>query len=422
MSDEGVKTGIFGSIGSGASRRDEYSTADRIGGWAAYKAMWSGHFSKALFLSLLTLVFVIPAIVWVILQDVIGINVGLSAPFNIFDGLGYPGPDIVGEWGMDAAEELGNLLYYNAAVLQYSVLIPCIAVAGVGLGAMAYVARLFMYGEMKVFRPFLRGIACNWASGLIGGALCGAGVFLLMYANYSFTLHGWGMVGRVFAIIGCALLIALLAIYSYYLVNLSSAYKMSFAKKLRDSLLLTFAHFPQNMLACLVAALYVGAMLLLGLLFGSSQMSMLPWVLMFFLGFYGITAAFVAVDQGAFAKYISEGVTERETKLRNEQFYAAKREKKRMMKEAEAAGETVPGAKKQPAHYVNPKKKKSAKSDGGKPRAETVPVEEKPVSGYTADEMKKMEEDRLKVAELASGERKEASGLEDMSVYEDDGE
>lgn len=432
MSDEGVKTGLWSKIGSGAARRDEYSTAAAIGGWAAYKAMWSGHFTKILFVSLLTLIFVAPAIAWVIVFGVIGVNVGTSVPYNIFDGIGYPSPGFVGgEYGMGVAVGLGNQLYFDAAVFEYSVMIACIAVAGVGIGAMTYVARLYMHGEqVKTIPTFFRGVAANWAAGLTGGALSGAAVFLVVLTQYSFTLHGWNMAGRVFALIGAILLLAFVCVYSFYLVNLSSAYKMSYPKLLRDAALLTFANLPKNLLGCVFAALFVGAMFLLNLLFGGSQMSMLPWVVMFFLGFFGIAAIFVAVSQAAFAKYISEGLEERETKLRNEQYYAAKREQRKAAKAAAAeSGEGDRQNKKQPARYVNPKKKKSSKPSPAERHAagEAIPApapvreQPKPVNGgYTEKELVKMEEDRRKVAELSASGTKEASGLEDLSVYEDD--
>ncbi len=420
MSDEGVKTGLWSTIGSKAARRDEYSTAERIGGWQAYKTIWSGHFTKVLFVSLLTLIFVAPAIAWMIVLGVIGGNVGTSVPFNIFDGIGYPSPDFVGgEYGMAVAEGLSNRMYFDAAMLEYSVLIACIAIAGVGIGAMTYVARLYMYGEqVKVLPAFFRGVAVNWATGLTGGLLSGASLFLVILTQYSFTLHGWSMVGRVFALIGAILLFVFVVIYSFYLVNLSSAYKMSYPRILRDAALLTFANLPRNLLSALLAGLFVGAMFLLNLLFGGSQMSMLPWVVMFFLGFFGIAAIFVALSQIAFSRYINEGLVERETKLKNEQYYAAKREQRKAQK---AAGVPAEGGKKQPARYVNPKKKKSGKqaAEHADDKAQPAPEQEKP-RGYSESELAKMEEDRRKVAELATEERKEASGLEDLSVYEDD--
>lgn len=422
MSNEGVKTGLFGKIGSGATRRDEYTTAQRMGAWTAFKSMWSGHFTKALIVGFFTMIMCAPAVAWVIVSGSLSGAAGTIAPYNIFDGTGYPSPWFVGgEYGMQAAVGIGNLLYYDAALFRYSILIPCIAVAGVGLGAMTYIARLHMYGEqVKVLRAYFRGIAATWAQGLTGGALCGAGVFLVMLTYYSFDLHGYHVVGKVFALIGAILPLVFLGIFSFYLVTLASTYKTSYPRTLRDALLLTFAYFPKNMLAALISGALIGLMFLLQLLFGSSQLGMLPWLIMFFLGFYAIVSVFVAVSQGAFAKYITEGLIERETKLKNEQFYAAKRERKLQMKKAaEESGAAVKETKKQPARYVNPKKKK-----GGKPHkeeAEQTPAPE-PVGGYTAKELAKMEEDRRKVAELSSGGGKEASGLEDLSVYTDDGD
>ncbi len=421
MSDEGVKTGLLGKIGSGAARRDEYSTAARLGGWQAFKAMWSGHFTKVLLASLLALIFSVPAIAWVIISGTLAGNIGTGVPFNIFDGIGYASPDAMGEYGLTVAVGLGNLLYYQAAVLRFSVLIAGIAIAGVGIGGLAYVARLYMYGEqVRVVRDFFRGVAANWASGLTGGALTGACVFLVMLTHYSFTLNGWGLAGRIFAMIGAIVLLVLVSIYSFYLVAITSSYKTSYPRVLRDAFLLTFVNFPKNMLAALLASLFVGAMFLLELLMGGSQMGALPWALMFFLGFYAVTGIFVSCAQSAFAAYINEGLVERETKLKNEQFYAAKREQRKQQKAAAMTnGEKAP-AKKQPARYVNPKKKKKA---GDKSPAEMTPAPAAPKGGYTAQDLAKMDEDRRKIAEKAAEESdKTVSGLEDESVYEDDGE
>ena len=103
---------------------------------------------------------------------------------------------------------------------------------------------------------------------------------------------------------------------------------------------------------------------------------------------------------------------------RQQQYYAAKREQRKAQK---VAGVPAEGGKKQPARYVNPKKKKSGKqaAEHADDKAQPAPEQEKP-RGYSESELAKMEEDRRKVAELAAEERKEASGLEDLSVYEDD--
>lgn len=220
--------------------------------------------------------------------------------------------------------------------------------------------------------------------------------------------------------IGAIVLLVLVSIYSFYLVAITSSYKTSYPRVLRDAFLLTFVNFPKNMLAALLASLFVGAMFLLELLMGGSQMGALPWALMFFLGFYAVTGIFVSCAQSAFAAYINEGLVERETKLKNEQFYAAKREQRKQQKAAAMTnGEKAP-AKKQPARYVNPKKKKKA---GDKSPAEKTPAPTAPKGGYTAQDLAKMDEDRRKIAEKAAEESdKTVSGLEDESVYEDDGE
>ena len=140
-------------------------------------------------------------------------------------------------------------------------------------------------------------------------------------------------------------------------------------------------------------------------------------------GFYAICAIFEVSSQSAFEKYINPQLLKRETTLKNDQYYAAKRELKKEMKKARenADGTAVPAQKKsEPARYVNPKKKKKKTEGSPSPSTEETSKEEKPKKGgYTEAELAKMEEDRIKVRELSD---KDFGDIKDVSVYEDDGE
>ena len=329
--------------------------------------------------------------------------------------------------GLDFAVAVGNRLYHDYSLVQYALLIPLIAIGGVGIGALTYIARMAMNGEqIKTVRYFFRGIKYTWAAGLTGGLLSGAGLFLIMLTHYNFMLYGWSVVGEVFALIAAILLFIFICIYSFYLITLAANYKMGYFAKLADALKLTFVRLPANIVAAFFAGLIVGAAFLLIMFLGKSSLGALPWAILFFIGFYAVCAIFATSSQSAFEKFINPGLEERETTLKNEQYYAAKRELKKEMKKARMSEENdAPAQKKaEKARYVNPKKKKKQKTE-----ADTVtvsaqksePVVESVVKkgGYTAAELEKMEEDRRKVNSLPE---KELTGTEDISAYEDDGE
>ena len=422
--EDNVKYGI----GAKAVRRDEFTT-EPGGGFGKFKAAWSGQFTKVLVVSLFCLVLVAPAIACVIIAGNYIASIGSTVAYGAFDGIGYVTPSAMAGGGLDFAVSVGNRLYHDYSLVQYALLIPLIAVGGVGIGALTYTARMAMNGQqIKAVRFFLRGVRYTWAAGLTGGLLSGAGLFLIMLTHCNFMLYGWATVGEVFALIAAVLLFALICIYSFYLVTLSANYKMGYFAKLADALKLTFVRLPSNLVAAFFAGLIVGAAFLLIMFLGASSLGALPWAVLFFVGFYAICAIFVSSFQSSFEKLINPGLEERETTLKNEQYYAAKRELKKEMKKArETAAEGAPVQKKtEPARYVNPKKKKKQKPAAGEPAADNAvktdaaraaaPVKK---GGYTAAELDKMEEDRRKVNSLPE---KDLSGLEDVSAYEDDGE
>ena len=417
--EENVKYGI----GAKAVRRDEF-TDSIVSGWSGFKTAWSGQFTKVLIVSLFCLVLVAPAIACVIIAGNYINSIGATVAYGAFDGIGYVTPSMIAGGGLDFAVALGNRLYHDYSLVQYALLIPLLAVGGVGMGSLTYTARMAMNGQqIKSVRFFFRGIKYTWAAGITGGLLSGAGLFLVMLTHYNFMLYGWSVVGEVFALIGAILLFVLLCIYSFYLITLSANYKMGYFAKLGDALKLTFLRLPANFVTAIFAGIIVGLVFLFVLLMGSSSLGALPWALLFFLGFYAICAIFAVSSQSAFEKYINPQLLKRETTLKNDQYYAAKRELKKEMKKARenADGTAVPAQKKsEPARYVNPKKKKKKTEGSPSPSTEETSKEEKPKKGgYTEAELAKMEEDRIKVRELSD---KDFGDIKDVSVYEDDGE
>lgn len=424
MAEVSVKNGTRGGIGNGAARRDEYSDASFGGGkkWEAFKSAFRfGTDKTALGKTVLTSAFCIlmclPGIAWVIVFTALFVSkVGTSMPYGAFDGIGYPSGDTLTQ-GLNSALLLGNMRYYQYALIQYAVLIPCIMLAAVGAGGLIYTARRAMSGErIKVVRTFFTGVKYTWSSAIVAGLLIGANIFLIVFCSYVFDAYMLGLAGKIVTIILSSVLLVFVAIYSGYLMTLAANYRMSLPARLKDAFLLTFRALPNNLLSMLFVGLIAGGATLLIVLLGAmSTFGTLVWFIMFFFGFYAIAAILTAFSQPVFNKYITEGMLDRESHAATEQSYAAIRAQK-------AAGERKKKKSNAPAAFVNPKKKKKAENaekEKAKPVAEKK--EPKKTKGFTEEEIKQFEEDKKKLAE-ESAESNLSEALEDLSAYEDDGE
>lgn len=409
MAEEIMKSAV---VGAKTGRRDEFTTEELPGKWTAFKATFSCGMSKVLIASLFCILFCSPAIAWVVVFTSLFLSrVGSSFPYGIFDGLGYAGPGALTE-GLNTANVLGAMRYYEYALIEFSVLVPCIAVGAIGLGGLVYVARLSMFGgtesrSIKVIRAFFTGVKYTWSRALVGGALVGASIFLMIFCAYVFDAYALGVGGKIVTMIFSIALIVLASIYAFYLVTIAANYTNPFGATLKDALVLTFVRMPANLLCAVFASLIIGLAFLFILLFGSSTFGTIIWFVLFFIGFYAVCGIFVAFDQSSFAKKINDGMAERESKARAEQSYAA-------IRAAKAAGERQTKSKPaSTAKYVNPKKKKKQPESEKKPERT-----KKEAGGYSEAELKQMAEDKRRLIE--EEKTKENVPTEDMSVYEDD--
>lgn len=419
MADESVK---ITSIGVKAIRRDEYSDAALPEGrkWAAFKAAFRfgtdrASLGKMVIVGLLSILFLIPGIAWVLLfNNFFGSKVGAYNAYGAFDGLGFPSGDVLDK-GLNTALINGNMWYYNNALLQFSVLIPCIMCAAVGIGALVYVARTAINGEkVKIFVDFFKGVKYTWLSSLVGGLLIGANIMLIAFCAYVFDAYFLGLAGKIVTLIFSSLLLVFVTIYSFYLITLSANYKLPFFHRLKDAFLLMFKGILNNLLAMVFVGIIAGLAILLIILTGATSMvGMLVWFILFFFGFYAVATIFAAFSQPMFNKYINAGMQDRESHAATEQAYAAIRAQKAADK---AAGKTNAKKKNTAQKFVNPKKKKKADTSA-RPERSVQPAAPKK-KGFTEEELRKMDEDRLK---LLTEERIEVvENLEDISVYTDE--
>ena len=153
------------TIGGSARRRDELSSEPVQGSrWTVFKNTFSCTLSRIFLASLFCFIFCIPAVAWVIVFSTLFISrVGTSFPYGAYDGLGYVGPGSLTE-GLDTANVLGTMRYYQYALIEFGVLVPCIVVGAIGIGGLVYMARNAAHrSEIKVVRTFFTGVKYTWS-------------------------------------------------------------------------------------------------------------------------------------------------------------------------------------------------------------------------------------------------------------------
>lgn len=426
-------------------RRDEYSvTPLPATKWQSIKYAYAGGLSRVIFISLLCVLFCLPAIAWVVVFNMLFISrIGGSVPYGAHDGLGFLSPTSLHE-GLNTAIIVGNIEYYTYNIILFAILVPLIAIAAMGIGGIANVARNSMFGEkVKIVSTFFKGVGRSAAYAITGGILLAANFLLIVFCFYAFDAAAYGAAvnlgAKIASMIGSIVLMVIMTIFFFYMISLSLNYKVKYFATIKDAFILTFKKLPSNLLACVFAALVTGIAVLLSVLLGSS-FALVVWIVYAFFGLYFVVALFTAYNQKTFDKEILSDLAEAEVKLTNEEAYAAIRAKKQAEKAEKAqramSGETEEHQpkKNEPKRYVNPKKRKkgsnqsNSNNGGNKERATSVNSvesvnkknENKPAAGgYTAAEIKQMQAEREKI----KAESSEAKvNLEDASVYEDDGE
>ncbi len=134
--------------------------------WALFKFLFFRRVGTMVLLNILTLLFALPAILVIFLFYM---NKAVAAgfiPYSSNIGIGYP---VV----VDAISQ-GAMTDFNYTLMQYLILIPCIAFFALGVSGSLYVIRKLIWEEpTRTVRDFFRGIKKCWLHSLFMGTVFG---------------------------------------------------------------------------------------------------------------------------------------------------------------------------------------------------------------------------------------------------------
>ncbi len=274
-------------------------TTDRLPGsrWAVFKDVFFNRIGAMAKISLLTFLFTLPLVVWIIFMTIIRQAEGTMIPYSSNFGIGYPVvTDAV------AQGEIRGIFY---SVQTYAVAVPLFMLAGLGFAGAFQTMKLLSWGEgVSVAGTFFRGIKQHWLSFILIFAFVGVSVFVLMYGTSVYDAPTYlGKSWRVSIMILSALQFVMMLFLLMYLTTQNVTYKLSVWGLLKNSMLFSVALFPQNLFFLLLSATPIMLILLL-----PEQISILLWMIFILIGISFIILVWTVYTQWVYDKFVNEHV------------------------------------------------------------------------------------------------------------------
>ena len=250
------KKGLIARLLEGKERSEEYARSTLpTNRWQLFWDIFKGNFGKMVKANLLTILFFIPMIAFIVIMVMMKSVQGEMYPFGANLGAGYPFYPV--QQGMAESLTLQNnfILYIGLIVTSF--------IASIGLSGGMYVIRNMVWTEgIFVANDFWRGIKLNYKNALqttlffviilgVCGSLISLANFTMAAGEISKGQKIWLSISKVTSYI----LIVLAAMMTLWMIALGVNYKMKFFVMLRNAFLLTVGSLPQTIFFIFLAAI-----------------------------------------------------------------------------------------------------------------------------------------------------------------------
>ena len=303
--------------------------------WALFKFIFFHRLGTMVLLNVLTLLFALPAVLVLILFYMNKVVAAGYVPYSSNIGIGYP---VV----TDAIAQ-GAMTDFRYTLMEYLILVPCIAFFAVGLSGSLYVMRKLIWEEQaRTVVDFFRGIKKCWFKSFFMGAAFGLTLMLLMFSLDYFDVYGLPVGLKVFSVIMAIILFIFMILFTSFFMTQHVAFKMKAVVLIRNSVLF-------------VLGTNIQAIIFIGLSLIPVYLLMIPGLMTFIMLLFALFGfSFVGLGVSCYChhcyeKFLYDKITDKPAAL------YAKRENDL---EDEAP------KKKSPQGYKNPKKRKRSIDEG----------------------------------------------------------
>ncbi len=289
------KKGIMYRIHMGSDNKPDF-TPNKLPGtrFQVFKDVFFNRLGAMVKLSFLSILFCLPAIVWLILMASVRQHDAAIVPYSANLGLGYP---VVTD-----ALLIGQYRTFIFEAQSYAILVPLIAIAGVGLAGTFNVMKLFGWGEgVSVVGPFFRGIKENWKSFLVIYLFAGMSAFLLIFTISAYNyMNMLSSVLRVVAMILGILQFVLMLCMTLFMSTQAVTYNLSIFRLFKNSFIFSIALGLQTLFFIVISLLPVIILLIL-----PNSFAIFGWMIFIFLGPAFIILIWTVYSQWAYDEFVN---------------------------------------------------------------------------------------------------------------------
>lgn len=265
--------------------------------WAVFKDVFSNRIGAMAKISLLSLLFIIPALVWLFMMYVIKQADSTMIPYSANLGLGYP---VVTD-----AIVVGQVRTLSYNMQLYSVLVPLIALAGVGLAGAFETMKMLAWGEgVPVATTFFRGIKKNWFPFFCIFLFVGVSLLVLMLSisvyQYVPTLN---KALRIVMITLSVIQFVVMLCMTLFLSTQAVTYKLGFFGLVKNSFLFSIALFPQTLFFVVLSFLPLVILLMIPI-----TISLFLWLVFLIIGIAYIVLVWTVYAHWVYDKFVNDHV------------------------------------------------------------------------------------------------------------------
>ncbi len=306
--------------------------------WAMFKYLFFNRFGTMVALNLLSAIFAIPGIIVVVLFYMnMRISDGLI-PYSSNLGIGYP---VV----VDAIAQ-GAMATFTYQVIEFLILVPCIAIFALGIAGNLYVIRKLIWEEpTSTVKDFFRGIKKCWFSSLMIGFVMGFTILLFVFTLGYFDVSNLPVSAKVVSIILASVLLVFMTLFTAFFMTQNAAFKMRPMVLIRNSILFVLGTNVQ-------AILFIGIAIAPVFLWMIPSMTVLVAMIYVFLGVSFTTLVMSLYCHYCYQKFLYDKIdrpsavyTKRPDDIHEQRVQDAKK-------------------KQSPVPYKNPKKRKKSIDEG----------------------------------------------------------
>lgn len=265
--------------------------------WAVFKDVFTNRLGAMAKVSLLSVLFAIPAIAWIVIMSLVKAADGTIIPYSSNLGIGYP--------VITNAAAIGAYRTFMYNVYTYVMLIPGLMIFGVGLAGAFHVLKLLAWGEgVSVASTFFNGIKKNWSRFLFIFFFFGLSLFMFMFNIRAYSvLDAMPAWLRTVSLVLSVMQFVMVTCMTMYMCTQEVTYKLGLGALIKNSFLLTIALIPQNLFFLILSAIPIVILLILPL-----QFAIFGWLIFALLGPAYMVLIYTVFSQWVFDKFVNDKV------------------------------------------------------------------------------------------------------------------